>query len=245
MALVHPEGEKPRGDVARVDSGVAGMAGGLMGQTSLDPSKNHVGVNNSRMLPPPPNELNLLQNPRQDSAEQFGKSVAFGGQQAQQFFDRQYGKPVAPPNSNPTPVGGPLAMDPVTAVKLAEKLAPEPFETQKFDVNSGISMKGDPDPIFNNKVSDTTFIPKNFNKYRQPPGGSSDVSKFVNKGSYKVGEEIDEDDYSDLGGKLDIHNITPVQTNKGKLFVTGGRKDSNIKFFGKNIPGHNINLQKK
>ena len=233
MALVHPEGEKPRGDVARVDSGVAGMAGGLMGQTSLDSSS------------PPPNELNLLQNPRQDSAEQFGKSVAFGGQQAQQFFDRQYGKPVAPPNSNLNSLDeGPLSMDPMTIAKvvgMASDKKEDKFKTQEFDVNSGISMKGDPDPIFNNKLSDTTFIPKNFNKYRQPPGGGSDVSKFVNKGSYKVGEEIDEDDYSQLGGKLDIHNITPVQTDKGKLFVTGGRKDSNIKFFGKNIP----DVQKK
>ena len=147
MALVHPEGEKPRGDVARVDSGVAGMAGGLMGQTSLDPSKNHVGVNNSRMLPPPPNELNLLQNPRQDSAEQFGKSVAFGGQQAQQFFDRQYGKPVAPPNSNLNSLDeGPLSMDPMTIAKvvgMASDKKEDKFKTQEFDVNSGISMKGD------------------------------------------------------------------------------------------------------
>ena len=155
------------------------------------------------------------------SAQQQGESLWDGQSEAQKFIDNRNNVNSAVQTSQPTPI---------------------PQEN-----GSALNLNGDPDPIkdnktnFNNKVPDTTFIPKNFNKYRQPPGGGSDVSKFVNKGSYKVGEEIDEDDYSDLGGKLDIHNITPVQTNKGKLFVTGGRKDSNIKFFGKNIP----DVQKK
>jgi len=151
MALVHPEGEKPRGDVARVDSGVAGMAGGLMGQASVIPSKKTKSIDKleeARLASFGTN--NSFQNDGtgvMQAAEQYGKSVAFGGQQAQQFFARQYGRPVAPPNSNPNNFGnGPLAMDPVTIAKvvgMASDKKEDKFKTQEFDVNSGISMKGD------------------------------------------------------------------------------------------------------
>lgn len=146
-------------------------------------------------------------------AQEKGESLWQGASTAQNFIDNRNNIKDAQDRSLPTPV---------------------PQEN-----GSALNLNGDP---MNNKVSDTTFIPKNFIKFRQPPGGSSDISKFVNKGAYKVGEEIDEDDYSELGGKLDIHNITPVQNDKkGNLFVTGGRQDSNIKFFGKKIP----DVQKK
>jgi len=209
-----------------------------------------------------PPQIEQISETLSPNAEQYGKSIAFGGQQAQQFFDRQYGRPTQPPNvdnEDSSPLAQTAAGDEsplewvaavgaiVSAVKAkkesdtADKNAANAVNANR-DINSGINLNGDPKNL---KVSDTTFIPKKFNKWRQPPGGSSNVDEFVNKGSYKVGEEIDEDDYAELGGKLDIHNITPVQTNKkGELFVTGGRRNSQ-KFFGKEIPDVQKNKQKK
>ena len=147
------------------------------------------------------------------AAQEQGDSLWQGASTAQNFIDNRNNIKDAQDRSLPTPV---------------------PQEN-----GSGLNLNGDP---MNNKVSDTTFIPKNFMKFRQPPGGSSDISKFVNKGAYKVGEEIDEDDYSELGGKLDIHNITPVQTDKKEIYLLQEEDEIQIlNFLGKKIP----DVQKK
>ena len=80
-------------------------------------------------------------------AEQYGKSIAFGGQQAQQFFARQYGRPVTPPNSNPQNFNdGPLAMDPSMIIKAVGAFKEDKkVENQKVDMNSGINFNGSTD----------------------------------------------------------------------------------------------------
>jgi len=137
MALVHPEGENKKGDVAKIDLNQSSIIPSRKTQ-SMDPLEEarlaSYGTNNSFQN----DGAGVMQ-----AAEQYGKSVAFGGQQAQQFFARQYGRPVAPPNSNANNFGnGPLAMDPATMAVVAKELKPEPFKAQEFDIP--LSMNGMP-----------------------------------------------------------------------------------------------------
>ena len=87
-------------------------------------------------------------------AEQYGKSIAFGGQQAQQFFARQYGRPVTPPNSNPQNFNdGPLAMDPSMIIKAVGAFKESNQKDRELgdavnknrDMNSGINFNGSTD----------------------------------------------------------------------------------------------------
>ena len=134
----------------------AGLMGGMkpelsggrpeLTQNFMDPleeaSLSSYGTNNSFQN----DEAGITQ-----TAEQYGKSIAFGGQQAQQFFARQYGRPVTPPNSNPQNFNdGPLAMDPSMIIKAVGAFKESNQKDRELgdavnknrDMNSGINFNG-------------------------------------------------------------------------------------------------------
>jgi hypothetical protein len=146
MAIFHKEdknntisgiGANLRGDISRIDSSTG--FGNLNTAKQMNPLEEarlaSFGTNNSFQN----DSAGIMQR-----AEQYGKSIAFGGQQAQQFFARQYGRPVTPPNSNPQNFNdGPLAMDFSMIIKSNQKDRELGDAVNKNrDMNSGINFNG-------------------------------------------------------------------------------------------------------
>ena len=136
-----------RGDISRIDSSTG--FGNLNTAKQMNPLEEarlaSFGTNNSFQN----DGAGIMQR-----AEQYGKSIAFGGQQAQQFFARQYGRPVTPPNSNPQNFNdAPLAMDPSMIIKAVSAFKESNQKDRELgdavnknrDMNSGINFNGSPD----------------------------------------------------------------------------------------------------
>tara|TARA_R110001592_G_scaffold91837_2_gene268472 strand:+ start:234 stop:872 length:639 start_codon:yes stop_codon:yes gene_type:complete len=156
MAIFHKEdknntisgiGANLRGDISRIDSSTG--FGNLNTAKQMNPLEEarlaSFGTNNSFQN----DGAGIMQR-----AEQYGKSIAFGGQQAQQFFARQYGRPVTPPNSNPQNFNdAPLAMDPSMIIKAVGAFKESNQKDRELgdavnkhrDMNSGINFNGSPD----------------------------------------------------------------------------------------------------
>tara|TARA_R110000850_G_scaffold207551_1_gene333741 strand:+ start:114 stop:872 length:759 start_codon:yes stop_codon:yes gene_type:complete len=165
-------------------------------------------------------------------AQQIGQGMWQGEAMASQRAARQFGRPVANPAENEM---SPLSMDPATMKMIAGAVeeSQEEYEPMSFDGNAGTSpnnKNGDPKSLFNNKVSDTTFIPKSFKKFRQPKGGGNvlpdgtlDPKSLVYKGTYKSGEYIEESDFEELGGKVNIQQLDNEgvirKNKKGRMYV--------------------------